>query len=73
MLISIDGPGPKVEPPVRVKVEAGSSTAIPHGLAARIEQALRAKLIFSAEVELVPRGVLPRTQMKAKLVERRVL
>ena len=70
MLIPADGPGPKVDPPLRVKVEVGSAAAA--GLAARIEQALRARLIVRARVELVPRGVLPRTEMKAKLVERNI-
>ena len=69
VLIAVDGPGPKIDPPLRIKVETGSA-AVSDGLAARIEQALRAKLIVSARIELVPRGVLPRTQMKAKLVER---
>ena len=69
VLIAVDGSGPKADPPLRIKVETGSG-ADSDDLAARIEQALRAKLVFSAKVELVPRGVLPRTQMKAKLVER---
>ena len=72
LLISIDGPGPRVDPPVRVKVETGNAAAGRGDLAARIERSLRAKLVFSARVELVPRGALPRTQMKARLVERNV-
>lgn len=70
MLISVDGAGPKVDPPLRVRVEAGIGAG--DGLAARIEQALRARLIVQARVKLVPRGVLPRTEMKAKLVERNI-
>jgi len=70
MLIRVDGEGPKVDPPLRVRVEAGSAAGA--GLAVRIEQAIRAKLIVQARVELVPRGVLPRTEMKAKLVERNI-
>ena len=70
MLVAVDGAGPKVDPPLRVRVEAGSAAG--DGLAGRIEQALRAKLIVQARVELVPRGVLPRTEMKAKLVERNI-
>ena len=70
VVIAVDGPGPKVDPPLRIMVETGSD-AVSDDLAARIEQALRAKLVFPASVELVPRGVLPRTQMKAKLVQRR--
>ena len=70
MSIRVDGAGPKVDPPLRVRVEAGAADS--DGLAARIEQALRAKLIVQARVELVPRGVLPRTEMKARLVERNI-
>jgi len=70
VLLLVDGPGPKVDPPLRIRVEAAGSVAAAAGLAERIERALRAKLIFSARVELVPRGVLPRTLTKAKLVER---
>ncbi len=73
VLISVEGLRPTVDPPLRIKVELGSGGGgDPQGLAARIEQALRAKLIVSARVELVPRGVLPRTQMKARLVDRTV-
>ena len=35
-----------------------------------IKQAVRDKLIFSARVELVPAGDLPRYEYKAKLVEK---
>ena len=72
MLIAVEGAGPTVEPPLRIMVETSSGSGADNlsSLAARLEQALRAKLIFSAKVELVPPGVLPRTQMKAKLVER---
>ena len=68
LLISLPDPGPKVDPPVAIKVELGDGEP-DSGLAGRIEQALRAKLIFSAKVELVSRGVLPRTEMKARLIE----
>ena len=72
MLIVVDGPGPAVRPPLRIRVEADRDSSDRAGLARRIEQALRDRLIVSASVELVPRGVLPRTEMKAKLVERNV-
>ncbi len=70
LLISLPQPGPKVDPPVAIKIELGECEP-GEGLAERIEQALRAKLIFTARVELVPRGVLPRTEMKARLIEHR--
>ncbi len=69
MLIVLDAPGPRVDPPLRVKVEASNSNSTNADLARRIEQRLREKLIFTARVELVARGELPRTEMKARLIE----
>ena len=37
----------------------------------RSKPALRAKLIFTAQVELAPPRSLPRTEMKAALIEHR--
>ena len=70
LLITLDSPGPQVDPPLHIKVEAAATIADTSGLARRIEQSLREKLIFSAKVDLVPNGELPRTEMKAKLIER---
>ncbi len=70
ILVSLDEPGPKIKPPLPVKVELNSGTTDSKDLTKRIEQELRAKLIFSATVELVPPGSLQRTEMKATLVER---
>ncbi len=72
MQIRIPGPGPMVDPPLPVVVERGEG-ALPEGdadLAARIEAKLRATLIFTARVQVVPAGSLPRTEAKAKLVHR---
>lgn len=69
MLISLNMPGPAVDPPLHIKVETATDTLPDEDLARRIEQKLRAKLIFAAQIELVPRGVLPRTEMKARLIE----
>lgn len=62
-------PGPSVDPPLEVKVEYDQEQDL-IGLKAALEKALREKLIFSANVELVPAGTLPRFEMKAKLIER---
>ena len=70
MVISLDAPGPTVSPPLRIKVERGSTNTEDGNLSGRIESELRAKLIFAAKVELVPPNVLPRTEMKAKLIEK---
>lgn len=69
MLISLDAPGPGVNPPLKIKVEAAADYQHAADVSSRIEQELRAKLIFAANVELVPHGSIPRTEMKAKLIE----
>ena len=56
------------EPPLPVQVELGSGAAAPAGLAEAIEAAIRAKLIVTAQIELVPYGTLPRSEYKTKLV-----
>gem|GEM_PF-6526993 len=40
------------------------------GLKREIEGALRERLVFRAEVELVEEGTLPRHEMKASLIRR---
>ncbi|GAB6171223.1 AMP-binding protein [Paradesulfitobacterium aromaticivorans] len=64
-------PGPKVEPPLRIKVEYGSDheVELPQ-LKKQVEGLLRDKLIFSPNVELVPPGTLPRYEMKAQLIKK---
>jgi len=70
MVISLDAPGPTVTPPLRIKVERNNAEVDDDALARRIEAKLRAKLIFAAKVELTPPNILPRTEMKAKLIEK---
>ncbi len=70
MRVVLTQPGPVAPPPVLVQVET-SDPAPPHDLAQQVEAALRAKLIFTARVELVPPRGLVRTEMKAALIERR--
>ena len=69
MVIMIDAPGPKVDPPLKIRVETGPGIAPDIALAKRIEQRLREKLIFTASVELVPYETLPRAEMKTRLIE----
>jgi len=69
--IRLDGPPPRVEPPLRVVVEAGETTP-PYRwdeVARRIEQRSREILAIRPEVTIVPFGSLPRTGGKTKLIE----
>ncbi len=68
--VVLDRPGPKVEPPMRVKVEYGEQAGDLATLKKQIEERLREKLVFRADVELVAPGTLPRFEAKAKLVRR---
>ena len=68
--IVLDRPGPMAYPPVHIQVET-TDGAPPGDLAERIEAELRAKLIFTSRVELVPPRSLARTEMKAALIEHR--
>lgn len=69
--ILLEQPGPKVDPPLRINVEHNVDRAedLPD-LKRQVEQALRDKLIFRADVELVPPGTLPRYETKAKLIRK---
>lgn len=68
--IVLDQPGPRVDPPLKIRVEHGPETPPLAELKHVIEATLRDKLIFSADVELVPPGTLPRYEMKARLVHK---
>ncbi|SDH86148.1 phenylacetate-CoA ligase [Alteribacillus persepolensis] len=63
---------PLVNPPLPLKVEIanGLSEREQEALQKDVQAALRFKLFFTAEVELVSEGSLPRFEMKAKLTER---
>ena len=69
MRIVLPRPGPKADPPLHIRVEHGDEAADLDGLAKALEKALREKLIFTARVELVPPGSIPRSTMKTRLVE----
>jgi phenylacetate-CoA ligase len=51
--------------PITVELAKGASG---EGLAERIRQRLRDKLVFTAEITLAPAGSLPRSEYKSKLV-----
>ena len=68
--ILLDRPGPAVEPPLRLQIEAEGGRASCEKLKQDAEQLLRDKLIFTSRVEIVPVGTLPRFEMKARLVRK---
>jgi len=68
--ILLEQPGPKVEPPLKIRAEYAEPVSDPGTLKSEIEQALRQKLVFRAEVELVPEGTLPRFEAKAQLIKK---
>lgn len=68
IMIELAEPGPSVKPPVHIKAELASGQQPDQALAGEIESALRAKLIFRAEVAFVEFGSLPRSEYKGQLV-----
>lgn len=56
-------------PPLRICVETAQGQSPELGLAKAIEAAIRAKLIFTAKIELVPFNSLPRSDYKSRLVD----
>ncbi len=62
--------GVKQEPPLPVVVELAKGGKPDANLAGRIRERLRAALVFSAAVELVPFGAVERSEYKSNLVRR---
>lgn len=57
-------------PPLPVRVELGSGcTMPPEGLRQRIADEIRARLLVTTDIRLVPYGTLPRETYKSKLVD----
>lgn len=71
MRIRLSAPPPRVEPPLRVIVEAGRDTpeASWADLARRIEQRTRDLLAVRPQIGIAPFGSLPRSPLKTKLIE----
>jgi phenylacetate-CoA ligase len=57
-------------PPIHIKVEHGKKSGDLHQLKRDIEALIREKLIFRADIELVPQDSLPKFEYKAKLVRK---
>jgi len=58
------------QPPVHIKVEYREEACKSDDFKKEIESLIREKLIFRANVELVPLGILPKFEYKAKLVRK---
>jgi phenylacetate-CoA ligase len=69
--IRLDTPPPKVEPPLRLAIEADANlpTDAWPALARDIEHRIRELLTFRPEVSILPHGSLPRSGQKTKLIE----
>ncbi|TDC83158.1 phenylacetate--CoA ligase family protein [Nonomuraea deserti] len=65
--VVLPGPGPRVEPPLRVDVELGEEPGDQERLRQEIQELIRARLTVRATVVLVPPGSLERTEMKSRL------
>ena len=63
-------PGPRIDPPLHVQIEHGPGVDDPAQLKRDAEELLRAKLVFTANVEVVAPGTLPRYEMKAQLIQK---
>jgi phenylacetate-CoA ligase len=69
ILVRPAAPGVKQEPPLPVTVELARDARPDEALADAIRDRLRAALVVSTRVELVPWGTLQRSEYKSKLVE----
>lgn len=68
--IVLDAP-PPFEDPIRLRIEHGHQfTGDPGELADSVRRQLREQFYFTARVEVVPAGALPRTERKAKRIYR---
>ncbi|PWC16794.1 phenylacetate--CoA ligase family protein [Brenneria corticis] len=69
--IRLDAPPPKVNPPLKIVVEAGAETSQLEWdqLARNLQQKIREILNFRPHVEVVAYGSFPRSGAKTKLVE----
>jgi phenylacetate-CoA ligase len=66
--IQLEKPGPVVDPPLKIKVELGEQPGDKILLKKRLQNLIRDKLIFRAEIELVDE--LPQYQYKTQLIRK---
>jgi phenylacetate-CoA ligase len=69
--ILLDGPPPRVEPPLRLRVERGAQARedADQTLAADIAAAMHSRLSVRPDIEVVAAGTLQRTSHKTRLLE----
>jgi phenylacetate-CoA ligase len=69
--IVLDGPPPRVQPPLRVRVERGEgvSADADAALVSALSERMHARLSVRPLVEVLPAGALPRTAHKATMIE----
>lgn len=67
--IVLDGPPPRVTPPLHLTIEAGAAVTDASAVADRIAAAMHSRLTVRPEIEMVPAGTLARSTHKQKLVE----
>lgn len=65
--IVLDGPPPRVEPPLRMRVEVGQGD--PQALARELTKRMHDRFSVTPVVETVPAGSIPRSTHKQKLIE----
>jgi phenylacetate-CoA ligase len=56
-------------PPLKVIVELTEPGAPPEGLREKIESDIRATLVVTTAIQLVPPGTLPRSDYKSRLLD----
>ena len=61
--------GVKQAPPLKVVVELAEAGTAPDGLRERIEADIRATLVVTTAIHLVPPGTLPRSEYKSRLLD----
>lgn len=66
--IQLERPGPVVAPPLKIKVELGEHPGDTDELKKRLQDLIRDKLIFRADVEMV--DALPKYQYKTQLIKK---
>jgi phenylacetate-CoA ligase len=67
--IMLDAPGPKVQPPLRMRVEVAGDADGHSEEISELVRRMHSRFSVTPEVEAVPAGSLPRTAHKAKLIE----
>jgi phenylacetate-CoA ligase len=68
--VLLESPGPKVAPPLRLRVERAPDQPGGPELARAVESHIRDHLVVPCRVEVVDPGTLPRFEMKATYIRR---